>query len=109
VKTAACAWWPRPPTGTRSTEKRGDARNGPGHYRIAEQLLEHADAMLAEHVGAEGLAELLERQRIAVGMATAHAALAAAAGATLTAALDVPEAQEWRRAARTPVTDLGAP
>jgi hypothetical protein len=83
--------------------------NGPGHYRRAEELLEHADAMLAEHVGAEGLPELLERQRLAVAMATAHAALAAAAVAGLSGPLDVPEAQAWRRAAGTPVTDLGAP
>ena len=66
--------------------------NGSGHYRHAEELLEHADAMLAEHVSAEGLAGLLERQRLAVAMATAHAALAAAAVAGLSAPLDVSEA-----------------
>jgi hypothetical protein len=52
---------------------------GPEHFSQAERLLADAEAMLAQDVAAADLAELLERQRLAVDMATAHATLAAAA------------------------------
>jgi hypothetical protein len=74
---------------------------GPEHYQQAERLLEHAGRMLAEHVGDEGLAELLQRQAVAVDMATAHGLLAVAAVAGLSANLDTGDASAWRDVART--------
>jgi hypothetical protein len=50
-----------------------DPMTGPEHYQQAERLLEHAGQMLAEHVADEGLAELLQRQAVAVDMATEQA------------------------------------
>jgi hypothetical protein len=76
---------------------------GPEHYQQAERLLEHAGRMLAEHVGDEGLAELLQRQAVAVGMASVRAALADAAVTGLSAHLDIVDTQAWRRAAGTPL------
>jgi hypothetical protein len=72
---------------------------GPEHYQQAERLLEHAGRMLEEHVGDEGLAEFLQRQAVTVAMASAHAALADAAAAGLSAHLDTIDTQAWRRAA----------
>jgi hypothetical protein len=51
--------------------------SGPGHYREAEQLLEHAAAMLDTDVAAEDNAELIQRQTAVATMAHAHALLAA--------------------------------
>lgn len=76
---------------------------GPEHYQQAELLLEHAGRTLAEHVGDEGMAELLQRQAVAIAMASAHAALAGAAVAGLSAHLDIIDTQAWRRAAGTPL------
>jgi hypothetical protein len=76
---------------------------GPDHYQQAEHLLEHAGRMLAEHVGDEGLAELLRRQVVTVAMASAHAALAGVAVAGLSAHLDTVDTQAWRRSAGTPL------
>jgi hypothetical protein len=74
---------------------------GPEHYRQAERLLEHSGRMLAEHVGDEGNGELLQRQAVAVDMATAHGLLAVAAAVGLSANLDAADASAWRDAART--------
>ena len=73
------------------------------HYLEAERLLEHAAVMAAENVGPGDLPEFLERQRLAVGMANAHAALAAAAVAGLSAHMDPADTREWRRVAGTPI------
>jgi hypothetical protein len=53
--------------------------NGPGHYALAESLLEHASEMLAANVAPEDRAELVQRRAAVASMATAHAVLAAAA------------------------------
>jgi len=76
---------------------------GPEHYQQAERLLEHAGRMLAEHVSDEGLADLLQRQAVTVAMASAHAALADAAVAGLSAHLDTADTLSWRRVAGTPL------
>jgi hypothetical protein len=49
------------------------------------------------------MAELLEQQRLAVDMAAAHATLAAAAVAGLSAHMDPSDTREWRRVAGTPI------
>jgi hypothetical protein len=82
------------------------AMNGPDHYRAAERLLEHAAGMLATDVAPEDRAELVQRQAAVASMATAHALLAAAATAGLSAHLDIGETSAWRDAAGTP---LGGP
>src|ERR1700683_797675 len=84
----------------------GAPMTGPEHYQQAERLLEHAGRMLAEHVGDEGLAEPLQRQAVAVAMASAHATLADAAATGLSAHLDPLDTQAWRRAAGTPLPGL---
>jgi hypothetical protein len=77
--------------------------NGPGHYRQAEQLLEHAAAMLDTDVGPEARAELIQRQAAVATMALAHALLAAAATIGLSAHLDRADSLAWRRVAGTPL------
>jgi hypothetical protein len=67
---------------------------GPDHFRRAEQLLEHASAMLDTEVAPEDRAELVACQAAVATMANAHALLAATAG--LSARLDVAEASAWR-------------
>jgi len=62
--------------------------NGPARYRQAEQLLEHAAAMLGTDVAPEDNAELIHRQAAIATMAHAHALLAAAAAIALSAHLD---------------------
>ena len=79
--------------------------NGPGHYRRAEELLEHAGQLLAANVAPEDRAELAARRADAASMAVAHALLAAAAVAGLSAPLDAAEAKAWRDVAGTPVMD----
>jgi hypothetical protein len=77
---------------------------GTGHYYLeAERLLEHAAAMAAQNVASDDLPELLGRQRLAVDMAAAHATLAAAAVAGLSAHMDPSDTREWRRVAGTPI------
>lgn len=39
--------------------------NGPGHYALAESLLEHASEMLAANVAPEDRAELVQRRAAA--------------------------------------------
>jgi hypothetical protein len=63
--------------------------NGPGHYQMAEQLLEHAAAMPDTEVAPEFRAELVQRQAAVATMAHAHAPLAAAVAIGLSAHLDV--------------------
>jgi len=79
---------------------------GPEHYRAAERLLEHAAGMLATNVAAEDRAELVQRQAAVASMASAHALLAAAATAGLSAHLDIGDTNAWRDAAGT---RLGGP
>lgn len=73
------------------------------HYLEAERLLEHAAAMASQNVAPNDLPELLGRQRLAVDMAAAHATLAAAAVAGLSAHLDRPDERAWREVAGTPL------
>jgi hypothetical protein len=81
----------------------GDAAmTGSEHYREAEQLLEHASAMLDTNVHSVDRAELLERQAVLVAMAHAHAALADAAVAGLSAHLDPADTRAWRQVSGTP-------
>jgi hypothetical protein len=82
------------------------AMTGPDHYHAAERLLEHAAEMLAADVAPEDRAELVQRQAAIASMATAHALLAAAATAGLSAHLDISETNAWRDAA---ATRLGGP
>lgn len=74
---------------------------GPEHYREGERLLEHAARMLAEPVGDDGTAELLQRQAAAVGMATAHGLLAVAAAVGLSGQMGTADETAWRAAAAT--------
>jgi hypothetical protein len=74
------------------------------HYLEAERLLGHAAAMLNTDVHSEDRAELVARQAEIVAMATAHATLAGAAVAGLSAHLDTADTQAWRRAAGTPLS-----
>jgi hypothetical protein len=60
---------------------------GPDHFRRAEQLLEHASAMLDTEVAPQDRAELVARQAAVATMADAHALLAAAAALGLSARL----------------------
>jgi hypothetical protein len=76
---------------------------GPEHYLEAERLLEHAAGMLRIDVAPEDQAELVARQAAIAAMATAHAALADAAVAGLSAHLDMVDTQAWRAAAGTPL------
>ena len=76
---------------------------GPEHYLEAERLLEHAARMLGTNVTPEECAELVARQAVVVNMAHAHAALADAAVAGLSAHLDTADTRAWRRAAGTPL------
>lgn len=76
---------------------------GPEHYLEAERLLDHAAGMLGTEVAPEDRAELVERQAVVVAMATAHAALAQAAVAGLSAHLDPIDTQAWRQAAGSPL------
>jgi hypothetical protein len=68
---------------------------GPEHYATAEQLPGNAGRMLAEHAGDEGLAELLQRQVVAVSMATTHELLAASSAIGLSAHLDRADIDAW--------------
>jgi hypothetical protein len=77
---------------------------GPERYLRAERLLDHAAGMLDADVAAEERAELIARQAVAVTMAHAHAALAAAAVAGLSAHLDTLDTRAWRDAAATRIT-----
>jgi hypothetical protein len=76
---------------------------GPEHYREAERLLEHASTMLDTDVHPGDRGELVGRQVVIVAMAQAHAALADAAVAGLSAHLDTADTQAWRRVAATPL------
>jgi hypothetical protein len=76
---------------------------GPEHYAEAERLLEHAAGMLSTDVAPGDRAELLARQAVVVAMAHAHAALADAAVAGLSAHLDTADTRVWRRVAATPL------
>jgi hypothetical protein len=73
------------------------------HYLDAERLLEHAASMLNTDVHPGDRAELVARQAVIVAMAHAHAALADAAVAGLSAHLDAADTRAWRRVAGTPV------
>ena len=74
---------------------------GTEHYREAERLLKHASTMLDTDVHPADRAELLARQAVIVAMAHAHAALADAAVAGLSAHMDTADTQAWRRVAGT--------
>jgi hypothetical protein len=76
---------------------------GADHYLEAECLLVHAASMLDTDVHSDDRTELVARQGVIVAMATAHAALAGAAVAGLSAHLDPIDTQSWRRAAGTPI------
>jgi hypothetical protein len=76
---------------------------GPEHYVEAERLLEHSGSMLETDVHPADRAELVARQGVVVAMAAAHAALAGAAAAGLSAHLDPIDTQAWRRVAGTPL------
>lgn len=78
-----------------------DAMNGPGHYREAEQLLEHAASMLDTDVAPELRAELIQRQVAVATMAHAHALLAAAAAIGLSVHLEATDTNAWREVAKT--------
>jgi hypothetical protein len=73
------------------------------HYLEAERLLEHAASMLNTDVHPHDSAELVALQAAIIAMASAHAALADAAVAGLSAHLDTGDTQAWRRAAGTPL------
>src|SRR5580692_9665334 len=74
------------------------------HYVEAERLLEHAASMLNTDVHPQDRAELVARQAVIVAMASAHAALADAAVAGLSAHLDTLDTQAWRRVAGAPLS-----
>jgi hypothetical protein len=78
---------------------------GAEHYLAAEQLLEHAAAMLDVAVGPEHEHELVQRQIAVATCAQAHALLAAAAVAGLTADLSVADSLAWRKAAASQLED----
>jgi hypothetical protein len=69
---------------------------GPDHVQHAGRLLAQAETMTAGHVGDECLAEMLERQRLAVAIPAAHGLLAVAAAIGLSANMDVIDASGWR-------------
>jgi hypothetical protein len=73
------------------------------HYLEADRLLQRAASMLNTDVYPQDRAELVARQAVIVAMASAHAALADAAVAGLSAHLDTGDTQAWRRAAGTPL------
>jgi hypothetical protein len=77
---------------------------GPERYREGERLLEHAAGMLAEPVGDDGAAELLQRQAAAVGMAAVHGLLAVAAAVGLSGQMRTADETAWRAAATTRIT-----
>jgi hypothetical protein len=62
-------------------------------------LAEPQRFVVSWHVGAEGLAELLERQRLAVNMATAHGLLAVAAAIGVSATMARADEDAWRKVA----------
>ncbi len=72
---------------------------GPQHYAAAEQLLKHAATMLDADVDPERAAELVQRQIAVATLGQAHALLAAAAAAGLSAGMGPLDEQEWREAA----------
>jgi hypothetical protein len=74
------------------------------HYLEAERLLERAASMLNTDVHPQDRAELVARQAVIVAMASAHAALADAAVAGLSAHLDTLDTQAWRRVAGAPLS-----
>jgi hypothetical protein len=57
--------------------------------------------MAAENVAAEDVPELLQRQALAVSMATAHGLLAVAAAIGLSATMGQADEAAWRDVART--------
>jgi hypothetical protein len=59
--------------------------------------------MLKSDVHPQDSAELVARQAVIIAMASAHAALADAAVAGLSAHLDTLDTQAWRRAAGIPL------
>jgi hypothetical protein len=86
-----------------AAEGRDAAVTGPAHYKLSEQLLEHAASMLSTDVAPEDRAELVQRQAAVASMATAHAVLAGTAVAGLSAHLDTIDTQAWRQVAATPL------
>jgi hypothetical protein len=72
-------------------------------YVEAERLLEHVASTLNTDVHPQNRAELVARQAVIVAMASAHAALADAAVAGLSAHLDTADTEAWQRAAGTPL------
>lgn len=74
---------------------------GPQHYRVAEQLLEHAATMLDADVDPARAAELIQRQTAVATLGQAHALLAAAAATGLQGAISSIDEREWREAAAT--------
>lgn len=74
---------------------------GPEHYLQAERLPGHAGSMLETGMAPEDRAELVQLQAAVIAMATAHAALADAAVAGLSAHLDTADRRAWRRVAGT--------
>jgi len=84
-----------------------DRMTGPEHYAAAEQLLEHAEVMLDTEAGPGHRTELVARQAATATMACAHAVLAAAAAAGLSAHLDPLDTGAWRDVAATPFTAPG--
>jgi len=74
---------------------------GPGHNLEAGRLLEHAAEMARVNVAAEDVAELLQRQALAVNMAIGHGLLAVAAAVGMSAKMGVADESAWRDVAGT--------
>jgi hypothetical protein len=78
---------------------------GAEHYLAAEQLLEHAATMLDASVAPEHVGELVQRQIAVATLGQAHALLAVASAAGLTADLSVADSIAWRNAAASQLED----
>jgi hypothetical protein len=77
----------------------GASTTGPQHYARAEQLLGHAATMLDTEADPSRAAELIQRQIAIATLGQAHALLASAAAAGLSARMGPLDEQEWRDAA----------
>lgn len=77
---------------------------GPGHFRAAEQLGEHAASMLHTDVAPEDRVELIQHQAAIASMATGHALLAADAAIGLSAHLEPSDTRAWKDVAATRLT-----
>jgi hypothetical protein len=75
--------------------------NGPGHCKIAKELLEHAARMVDTDLAAEDRAELGQRQAAVATMATAHATLAQAVAVGMSAPMAQADERAWWDVAAT--------